>query len=66
MPKNCWEMCSVNCCSSFSFNQIVPFYKNLERDNFPYAYIEGTSTVSTKGGMGDAQLAEKSDAEGIL
>jgi hypothetical protein len=46
--------------------KIVPFYKNLERDNFPFAYIEGTPTVSIKGGMGDAQLAEKSDAEGIF
>ena len=46
--------------------KIVPFYKNLERDNFPFAYIEGTPTVSTKGGMGDAQLAEKSDAEGFF
>ena len=46
--------------------KIVPFYKNLERDNFPFAYIEGTPTVLIKGGMGDAQLAEKSDAEGIL
>ncbi|MGE6632121.1 hypothetical protein [Bacillus sp. NPDC077027] len=45
---------------------IVPFLKNLERDNITSAYIGVTPTVSTEGGMGDAKLAEKPDAEGFL